>query len=193
VTRRRGGAPAALRPPAPTERCAPGAFWRPGPWACALALALVVSGCASKTPKPTPASEAVAAVDQVLAGMTEGLEAKDATALASQWDPSEREAARARIRDGLDRADGSGPADLRLTLLAVRAQGQRRLARVAWSGTWGGRKVAGTFEMELTGDDPPAIVALRGDDPVDAAATGPAEPSIPGAPDGAGELEAPAP
>jgi len=190
VSRHRGSAPAASRPPAPTERCAQGAFWRPGPWACALGLALALAGCAHKTPKPTPASEAVAAVDQVLEGMTEGLQARDGTALASQWDPATREEARARIRDGLDRAGGSGPVELRLTPVAVRTEAGRRLARVAWEGTWGGRKVAGTFEMELTADDPAAIVSLRGDDPVEAAAAG---PSVPGAPDAAGELESPVP
>lgn len=188
MSRHRGSAPADSGPPAPQV---PGALCRPGPWGRALACALLwalagavaLSACAAKTPKPTPASREVGAVRQVLDGMTEGLEARDATALASQWDPAEREAARARIGEALGAGSAaSGPVDVRLTPVAVRAEGDRRRVRVTWEGTWGGRKVAGTFEMELTAGDPPAILAIRGEDPV----AGPAA-----AADAAAALEAP--
>jgi hypothetical protein len=184
VSRHRGTTPADSGPPSPPV---PGALCRPGVQvrtavrvlAWTLAGAVALSACASKTPKPTPASLEVDAVRQVLDGMAEGLEARDATALASQWDSDAREDARARIRSALDAgAAANGPVDLRLTPVAVRAKGRRRLVRVAWEGTWGGRKVAGMFEMELTDGEPPAIVAIRGDDPV----AGPASAAtVPGA------------
>jgi len=184
VSRRKGGAPAVFGPSAPTV---PGALWRPGrrsrtrarALALALAGALVLSACSAKTPKPTSASQQADAVREVLETMAEGLKARDATALASQWDPAAREDARARIEAALDR-DGAppGPVEVRFTPVAVRADGRRRLARVAWEGTWGGRKVEGTFDMELTTGEPPGILAIRGDDPL-AGPTAPAEPEPP--------------
>jgi hypothetical protein len=164
----------------------PGALWRPARWvgvmACVVAGALALSGCTAKVPKPTPASLDVDAVRQVLEGMSEGLKARDATALASQWDPAVREDARARIGAALDAWRGvSGPVEVRLTPVAVRAEGQRRLARVAWEGTFGGQKADGTFELELSAGEPPAILAVRGEDPVDgpAAAAPPPETTEP--------------
>lgn len=167
----RGDAPAGSGPPAPM---APGALWRPVPWTRALAWGLLCAlvgvaalpGCTARAPKPTPASQEVDAVRQVLDGMAEGLKARDVTALASQWDPEVREEARARIGAALGGAAASGPVEVRFTPVAVRAEGRRRLARVAWEGTRDGRKVAGTFEMELTADEPPGILAIRGEDPL---------------------------
>jgi hypothetical protein len=187
VTRLRGNAPAGFGPPVPKV---PGALSRPAPWAaalvCVLAGVLALSGCAAKMPKPTPASLDVDAVRQVLDGMSEGLKARDVTALASQWDPSVREDARARIRAALDAWRGaSGAVEVRMTPVAVRAEGQRRLARVAWKGTFGRRKADGIFELELSAGDPPAILAVRGADPVQ----GPAA----AAPPAPGDLEGPAP
>jgi len=193
VTAIRGNSPAGFGPSAPPV---PGALWRPAPWvrllgcllaACVLAGALALSGCTAKVPKPTPASLDVDAVTQVLEGMSEGLKARDVTALASQWDPAAREDARARIAAALDGWRGvSGPVEVRLTAVAVRAEGQRRLARVAWEGTFGGKKAAGTFELELSVDEPPAILGLRGEDPARGPAAA-APPPPPAAPDEVGE------
>lgn len=152
-----------------------GAGARPAGWHGGLALCVALSaglalgGCAAKEAKPTSASAHVEAVSQVLATMAEGLESRDVTALASQWDPSVREAARARIEAGLNAdAAAKGRVDVRLMPISVRAEGGRRVARVAWEGTWGGRPVRGGFEMVLTADEPPAapaILAIRGEDP----------------------------
>lgn len=195
MTAIRGEAPAGFGPPVPKV---PGALWRPAPQGrllgcvlagCLLAGALALSGCTAKAPKPTPASLDVDAVRQVLDGMSEGLKARDVAALASQWDPAAREAARARIGAALEGWRGvSGPVEVRLTPVAVRAEGARRLARVAWEGTFGGRKAGGTFELELGTGEPPAILALRGEDP----ARGPAAAAPPTAPVVPDEGEGPA-
>lgn len=128
----------------------------------AIVGVLLLAGCASGAAKPSPAGDHVDAVMHVLDGMAEGLKARNTTALASQWDPSVREAARARIRAGIA-AGGGG--DVRLTPVSVRAEGDRLVTRVLWERTRKGRIQGGTFEMELTGEAPPAIVAMRGEEP----------------------------
>jgi len=148
--------------------------------ALALGLGLLLlAACAGGKTKPTPASEAVDAATQVLAAMAQGLKGRDADALAGLWAKGQRPEALERVRAALARP---GPIDVRLTLVGLRLEPGRRLARVAWEGTWGGETISGGFEMELTGADPPRIVAMRGEDPTGA-----------GAGSGAGRLPGPLP
>lgn len=131
----------------------------------ALVLGLVLflgAGCAGKDSKPTVADEQVAAVEHVLATLAQGINAKDPGAVAGLWREADRSGVRERVRAAFA---GDGAGDVALTLVGLRLDPDRRLARVAWKGRWGGKPVAGGFEMELTGADPLRIVAIRGEDP----------------------------
>jgi len=145
-------------------------------WRLGLALVLILgAGCSGKDTKPTVADEQVAAVSHVLADLAQGINAKDAEAVAGLWRQDDRDAARQRVRAAFA---GDNAADVRLMLVGLRLEPGRRLARVAWQGRWGGKPVAGGFEMELTEADPPRIVALRGEDPTGTVPPGSApEPS----------------
>jgi len=147
-------------------------------WRLGLALVLVLGiGCAGKDAKPTVADEQVIAVSHVLAALTEGINAKDAGAVAGLWRPEGQGAAREQARAAFA---GDGASDVRLVLVGLRLEPGRRVARVVWQGRWGGKPVAGGFEMELTDADPPLIVAIRGEDPTGTVAPGSAPEPAPG-------------
>jgi hypothetical protein len=152
-------------------------FWRLG-LALALALALVLgTACAGKDSKPTVADQQVAAVEHVLADLAHAINAKDAGAVAALWSEAGRSAARERVRAAFA---GDGASDVSLTLVGLRLEPDRRLARVAWKGRWGGKAVSGGFEMELNGADPPRILEIRGEDPTGTVPPGAPPETAPG-------------
>lgn len=134
-----------------------------------LMVMLLAAGCSGRNAKPTEADLQVEAASAVLAAMTQGLKARNVDALARLWRPDRRDAVRERIRTTLAR---KGTIDVTLSLVGVRLEPERRLARVAWHGTWGGEPLSGGFEMELTGSDPPLIADIRGEDPTGGARGG---------------------
>jgi hypothetical protein len=134
-----------------------------------LMVVLLAAGCSGRNTKPTEADRQVEAASAVLSAMTQGLKTRNVDALVRLWRPDRRDAVRARIRTALAR---KGTIDVTLSLVGVRLEPERRLARVAWRGTWGGEPLSGGFEMELTGSDPPLIADIRGEDPTGGAPGG---------------------
>lgn len=151
-------------------------------WRLGLVLVLGMAlfqgaGCAGKQSKPTVADEQVAAVEQVLTEMARGINTRDAIAVADLWREADRSAQRERVRAAFR---GDGAAGVTLTLVGLRLEPERRVARVAWQGSWGGKPVSGGFEMELTAADPPRIVAIRGEDPTGTVPPGAPPEAAPG-------------